>query len=201
MPAIFAYQRGHSLHRPDAAPGGKAQARLKLGERRDVGQRGHAKRRMRRQRDRLPRKLDHRRQILQRIDTHLVDVRVAAHRLGPNEDCVAVGRALGDALDPEIAVGAGFVLHHDLLAERPRQVLGDDAGADIGRAAGRERHDEVDRAGRPVFRRRGERSGEDDDQGSGDNAGIAHRMLLLTFVSRIDYRTNPDRHQSWIVMP
>ncbi len=26
-------------------------------------------------------------------------------------------------------------------------------------------------------------------------------MLLLTFVSRIDYRTNPDRHQSWIVMP
>jgi hypothetical protein len=26
-------------------------------------------------------------------------------------------------------------------------------------------------------------------------------MLLLTFVSRIDYRTNPDRHQSWSDMP
>ena len=62
-------------------------------------------------------------------------------------------------------------------------------GRPIGRAAGRERHDEVDRTDRPILCRRGERSRTRITIGCGDSTGSAHRMLLLTFVSHIDYRT------------
>ena len=42
------------------------------------------------------------------------------------------------------AAGADDVLDHELLAERARHVLGDDARDDVGRPAGRERHDQGD---------------------------------------------------------
>jgi hypothetical protein len=50
------------------------------------------------------------------------------------------------------AAGAERVLDHDLCAERARHVLADDTGDDIGRSAGRERHDQRDVLGRIVLR-------------------------------------------------
>ena len=46
---------------------------------------------------------------------------------------------------PVRAAGAADVLDHQLLAERARHVLAEDAGDDVGRPAGRERHDHGDR--------------------------------------------------------
>ena len=69
---------------------------------------------------------------------------IAGDRVGRNKNGVAVRRALGGVLDADGAIGARLVLDVNLLAECPRQVLGDEAGADIGRATCRKRHDEAD---------------------------------------------------------
>ena len=74
-------------------------------------------------------------------------MRIAGDRVGRDKNGVAVRRTLGGVLDADGAVGARLVLDVDLLAECPRQVLGDQAGAHIGRAARRKRHDETDRLG------------------------------------------------------
>ena len=71
-------------------------------------------------------------------------VRIARDRVDRDKNGVAVRRALGGVLDPDGAIGARLVLDVNLLAECARQVLGDEAGADIGRAACRKRHDEAD---------------------------------------------------------
>ena len=63
-----------------------------------------------------------------------------------HHDGVAVRLGLSRAGDAGGAAGAGHVLDHDLLAERARHVIADDAGDDVGRAAGREGHDHGDRA-------------------------------------------------------
>ena len=47
------------------------------------------------------------------------------------------------------AAAAGLVLDHDLLLPYLGQLLGHQAGEDVGRLAGRERHDEAHRLGRP----------------------------------------------------
>ena len=57
---------------------------------------------------------------------------------------VAVGRRARHHGHAGIAAGAGNVLGHDLLAEALRQFLRDDARDHVGRAAGRERHDQAD---------------------------------------------------------
>ena len=75
--------------------------------------------------------------------------------LGPEQQRVAVGRRLGDHLTRDIAVGAGTVLDHHRLAEPHGQRLRQQAGNDVGRAAGRKRHHELDRADRIVLRHRG----------------------------------------------
>ena len=51
---------------------------------------------------------------------------------------VAVGRGLGAFGVGDVAAGAGLVVDVELLAERGRQFLRDDAGDHIGRAAGGE---------------------------------------------------------------
>ena len=61
-----------------------------------------------------------------------------------HHDGVAVGLGLRAARDAGRATGAGDVLDHELLAERARHVLADDAGDDVGRPAGGERHDHGD---------------------------------------------------------
>lgn len=64
--------------------------------------------------------------------------------VGRNKNGVAVRRTLGGVLDANGAIGARLVLDVNLLAERPRQVFGDEAGAYIGRATRWKRHDEAD---------------------------------------------------------
>ena len=56
-------------------------------------------------------------------------------------DGIGTRPRLRAAGDPRGAPGAGYVLDHDLLAERLRHVLADDARHDVGGAAGRERDD------------------------------------------------------------
>jgi hypothetical protein len=87
---------------------------------------------VRRKDDGLTGELDDRHQGLQGIDIHLVDVRVARHGIGRNQDRVAVGCAPGCSLDADIAVRAGLVLDDDLLMQAARQELTDDAGTHIG---------------------------------------------------------------------
>ena len=74
---------------------------------------------------------------------------------GGDEDRVAVRRRLGHGVDAERAAGAGAVLDHHGLAERLGELLADEARADIGDAAGRERHDDADGAAGPGLGRRG----------------------------------------------
>ena len=67
--------------------------------------------------------------------------------VGDQADGRAVGLGARDRLGGEVAVRADLVLHHHRLAERRREPLGEDARRDVRRAAGRDRHVEVDRPG------------------------------------------------------
>jgi len=58
---------------------------------------------------------------------------------------VAVGRRLGDRIGADDRAGAGPVLHHEGLLERVREMLGENAGVNVGGPAGAERHDDPDR--------------------------------------------------------
>src|SRR5207302_9116758 len=60
------------------------------------------------------------------------------------QEGVAVRSGFGSELDAEAAAGAGTVVDHDLLAERFRQPLTDEAREHIRAAAGRIRHDQRD---------------------------------------------------------
>jgi len=92
--------------RADAAAGTELEARLLLRQRRQFGKRADAERRMRREHNRLARNLHHWHQRLERIDGHLVDVRIAANVLDHDEHRVAVRRAFSHVLDGDVAVGA-----------------------------------------------------------------------------------------------
>jgi hypothetical protein len=71
-----------------------------------------------RQCDGLARKFDHRHQGLQRIESQLIDVGIAADRIGPDQDRVTVRRTSRHILHADIAVGARLIFDNDLLAER-----------------------------------------------------------------------------------
>ncbi len=89
-----------------------------------------------------------RREVLQRIVAGTAVERGAdRHRGGAaDEQRVAVGlRRCGRAAG-ERAAGARAIVDDHLLAERGRQLLADQPPHDIDRAAGRERHDQPDRA-------------------------------------------------------
>ena len=58
---------------------------------------------------------------------------------------IAVGRGTGGAAGSDHAAGAADVLDDELLAERLRHAVLDDARDRIGGAAGRERHHQRDR--------------------------------------------------------
>jgi hypothetical protein len=93
-----------------------------------------------------------RREIAQRVERHAavemwID-RDLAVRKQPYR--VAVGRRLGDQLGGDVAVRARPVLDDHRLAERLRQLLRQHARRDVGRAAGRDRNDEADRARRKL---------------------------------------------------
>ena len=68
------------------------------------------------------------------------------------EQRVAVGIGFGGDLRADVAGGAGPVLDDDGLSPFARQPVADHARHDVGGAAGRERHDDLDRAGGIILR-------------------------------------------------
>ena len=120
----------------------------RIGQRlvRRVGAGHHHQRRVGEQHDR--------RQVLLRVVRHLrVQRRVDRQVAGLAEhDRVAVGRRLGDRVDAEVAAGAGLVVDDEGPAGGRGDLLAGLAGNDVGAAAGRERHDDADRLGRPGLR-------------------------------------------------
>ena len=90
-----------------------------------------------------------RREVLYRVVAGLLQhEHVVAVRLVVSErDREPVRFRLGNGACTDGAGAAGDVLNHDLLAERARDVGGDDAGDYIGRPARRIGHDHLDRSG------------------------------------------------------
>ena len=97
---------------------------------------------------------DHDRHELGRVETELGIEVVVDHqrRRRRREQRVAVGLGLGDRLGADIAGRSGAVLDHDRLPPFARQPVGKDARHHVGGAAGRERHDDLDRTRGIVLR-------------------------------------------------
>src|SRR5262249_9735213 len=66
--------------------------------------------------------------------------------VGAHQQCVTVGRRLRHIGRRDAAIGALAVVDHDVLVERDPQRLRDDAGYDVGTAAGAKRNDDCDRS-------------------------------------------------------
>jgi hypothetical protein len=64
---------------------------------------------------------------------------------GPIECVLVVAISLGGHVRADRAAGAGAVVDHDLLAHAGAHLLRDGACQQVGRAAGREGHDQADR--------------------------------------------------------
>ncbi len=93
------------------------------------------------------------------------------------EQRVAVGRALDEGARADEAGAAGAVVDHDLLAERTRKFLRDDARHGIDAAARRVRHDKRDGAG-GIILGEGETANNHRDRGDGRGPRqSAHRSL------------------------
>ncbi len=74
---------------------------------------------------------------------------------GHDADRVAVGRGARDDIIAEDAAGARLIFDHHRLAELGLHRIRQDAGDDVGAAAGPERDDEMDRSLRKILRGRG----------------------------------------------
>jgi len=87
---------------------------------------------------------------------------------GGGEEGVAVGRRAADRFRREIAAGATAVFHHHRMSEALAELLPNQAGDDVGNAAGREgnlQRDVLRRIGlRPSRLRDGGGGGHDEDQ-------------------------------------
>jgi hypothetical protein len=90
---------------------------------------------------------------------------------------VAVGRGLGDRVGAEIAARARLVLDHEVLAELVLEVIGDQPHHQVGGRAGAERHDQLDRPGRPALRQGGNRRGDESEKRNEKPAD--HRRVLV----------------------
>ena len=73
--------------------------------------------------------------------------------VGGHDQRVAVGLRMGGHFGGDIAVGAGAVLDEERLAHRLGQALRQQPRGDVGRAAGRDRHQHLDRPRRILLRR------------------------------------------------
>ena len=93
----------------------------------------------------------HQSYVLEVVQAFLAEIAVQAGIDGlracrAEQQGVAVIGGGRDAAGTDGSVGAGDVLHHDRLAQGLGQTLADQARHDIGIAAGRERHDQLERA-------------------------------------------------------
>ena len=83
----------------------------------------------------------------------LVERRIGDVRAGITEEQrIAVGHGARHVGGRDVAVGAGAVLHHELLAERPRQTFANKPRGEIAAAAGGARHHDGHRAVRIALR-------------------------------------------------
>ena len=105
------------------------------------------------------------------------------------EQRVAVGRALDEGARADQAGAAGAVVDHDLLAERARKLLGDDARQRVDAAAGRIGNDEGDGPGRIVL---GSCGPANADNGRGEGRGHQQLTQHLLPVFLEDERTSLD---------
>src|SRR5262249_50694972 len=104
-----------------------------------------------------------------------VQADIARMRAGGGEkEGVAVRCRVRGGRRREIAAGARLVLDDDRLAERARELVGDDARLRVGAAAGRKRHDDAQRMARPVLCAHGaERRGQNEERGEEADEGHA----------------------------
>ena len=91
---------------------------------------------------------------------------------------VAVGRGLGDALAADGAGGGADIVDDDRLSEQFAHLQRLDARAHVDAAAGRERNHERDRPRRPVLRRRG--CGKGGQYGKAGDRGPGHASSELS---------------------
>ena len=112
----------------------------------------------------------------------------------PGDQRVAVIGGARGARGGGGAAGADHVLDDDALAERLRHMRGDDARDDVGRAAGRERHDHGDGAGRIVLRlgRRGNAASAGEH---GQTAGRQHATIDIHQIILEKSRLDKDRRE------
>ncbi len=155
---------------------------------------------LRQDQDRRPGQQRDRLEILFRM---IGKVRIERHRrrMGahmPRDQRVAViGGARGTGGGGG-AAGADHVLDDDALAQRLRHVRRDDARDDVGRTAGRERHDHGDGA-RRVGRRLGRSGNRAEASQSSQTTGREHATIQIHQVSprtRLHYMPAPTGRHS-----
>jgi hypothetical protein len=97
-------------------------------------------------------------------------------RVRHQQQRVAVGGALRNDLGADDRAAAGTVFDDERLAHGLLQALREEARVDVGRAAGRERHDDLDRPRRIVVGGRIDRDGG--EQGSQGETKVTHGRFL-----------------------
>ena len=107
----------------------------------------HRERRIDREEELVGRHARDRHQVPEWIEAHLgIDVRVDGDQaVGTEQQGVAIGRRLRHLVAGDVAVGAGAVFHHHRLAQALGELLRQQAGGDVGGAARRDRHHDLDR--------------------------------------------------------
>src|SRR5262249_29695047 len=92
----------------------------------------------------------YRREILHRIVGDVLEQeRIGRMRaVGAHQQRVAVARRLSHIGGRDAAIGALAIVDDDVLVESDTERLRDDAGDNVGTAAGAERHDDCDRPAR-----------------------------------------------------
>ena len=127
--------------------------------------------------------------VVAQVGLHQRIGQVAALRRGDQR--IAVGLGARDELCAYRAARAGFVFHDDGHAQGAAQRFGVLAGHDVDRAAGRERHDQRDGAGRVfVSGESGQRGGAGQAHGSGQQ--LAARSGGRGHV-KVGHKTNNSR--------
>ena len=124
--------------------------------------------------------LPDRHHVLHGIEGRLVHDRVDGVAAGDAEEGVTVGRRLDRGFGAEISAGARPVVDQHGLAEARRHLLGDEPRGEVGPAARRERHDELDRPRRPGLRR--DAAGKTERCATGQKGSSADRCHGDTFL-------------------
>ena len=143
-------------------------------------------RRLRRHHEHVGRGADHhqRHEVLERIvGRRRIEARIDHEGAGADQQGVAVRRHAGDRGGRDVAAGAAAVLDDHRLAERFAERRVDDAGGDVGAAAGREAHHHGDLPVR-ILRLRGERREQRSECGK-DQPAKDHGVLPIVLVAAI----------------